>query len=565
MWHHPSIEEDDAESVASGHSFGTPQSLSPPGSPVSSPRGSPVPSLSPPSPISLPPPAAPASASAPAPASASAPAAPASASVPAPPASTVYTQWQLGHIANLLKVNSTEDIYNKDYREYNALQLDSTHTEGEKQVIYDLIEVLTFIYYSLYADKKDEKGPYLDSIIEEVINKKISFDADIKRTLNEKIETVKKQSIVDIPVSKKPSEIAVKEFKNIEVWVADYIKKHTITMDPKDNVKECTSKPCEFDVTGIKYKKMFSSGNNSDCMIHSILTASSPSFRKIKHQGDRDPIATEFRTNVFYKDSIKSVALVDPIGEIRRKQTNWKGKFLCYSPGLFLEAFQLGSFSDTYNFCVLMDELGQSYNIIADNAAKKTGIFLSNKGGGHFESVRRSIPIGTADPYLFTRHELLAIQLTKVNPKHANISSNKCNFLSYDIIEHTVTKVKYIVIELIFPEDLQARTVDCSSIRVITFLKDDKSKRTEQDILQIRSLDKFRTQEQYKNQSTEIPESEFKNYTIISRQIVDKDYNSRADKVLPVGAETGGKHKKNKNTRKHNAKKRPSKKSSRRR
>ena len=346
-------------------------------------------------------------------------------------------------------------------------------------------------------------------------------------------------------------------------------------MDPKDNVQECSSKPCIFEVNSVKYKNMYSSGSNSDCMIHSILTASSPSFRKIKNQSDRDTIATTFRKNVFYKDSIKSAALVDPIGEIRRKQTNWKGKFLCYIPGLYLEAFQLGSFSDTYNFCVLMNELGQTYNIIADNAAKKTGIFLSNKGGGHFESVRRYQQVGKNDPYLFTRDELLTIQSTKVNPKHRNIRSNLCMFIGYDIIEKSDTKIKYVVIERIFPVSQSAISVNCSSIRIVSLIKPDKTKITEKDILEIRALDTGKTKGEYIAKTTEIKDTEFENYNIISSEVVNKDFNSRASKIIEEPAVApavpnprktkGGNYKKNKKTRKHNAKKRPSKKSSRRR
>jgi hypothetical protein len=216
-----------------------------------------------------------------------------------------------------------------------------------------------------------------------------------------------------------------------------------------------------------------------------------------------------------------------------------------------------------------------TYNIIADNAAKQTGIFLSNEGGGHFESVRRYQQVGNNDPYLFTRNELLVIQQTQVDPKHRNIRSNPCTFIGYDIIEKLDTKIKYVVIERIFPVSQSAISVKCSSIRIVPLINQDNTKITENDILKIRALDTVKTQAEYIAKTTEIKENEFVNYNIISTELVNKDFNSRASKIVeapaaaPAGPNPrktkGGNYKKNKTTRKHNAKKRPSKKSSRRR
>jgi len=322
-------------------------------------------------------------------------------------------------------------------------------------------------------------------------------------------------------------------------------------MDSKDNVKVTGS----LTVDSVNYNVMFSSGSNSDCMIHSILTASSPSFRRIREQDDRYPIATLFRKNVFYSDSIKSAAAVDSKQEMDRKQKNWKSKFLCYTPGLYLEAFQLGTFSDTYNFCVLMNELDITYNIIADNASKQIGIFLANKGGGHFESVRRSTE-GKTDPYIFTRDELLAIQATKVDPRHKNTHSNPCEYKAFDLIENS-KKERFVVVEAIFPNS-QVK-VDCSGIRTIPFLKSDGTKVKLTDIAAIRDLDKFKTRAEYIAKTIEIKRPEFVNYTVISSEVKDGDFDARAS-VVPEVKTKGGNYRK---TKKNKAKK--SKKGTRRR
>ena len=437
---------------------------------------------------------------------------------------SIYTPWQTEKINKLLSVNTTQDIYNLDRSDFNALQADTSVSEKDKLPIYELLKILSRIYYSIYADTNEEKNTFLIDVKEYVYDS--LFHENIKQILLNKIESIETSPIKEFVEAKQPSEISNKSFSQINEWVKKYITKNKISCNPvKETIKHAVT-DYNFSINSINYTKMFSSGSNSDCMIHSLLTASSPSFRKIKSQGDKDTLATYFRKNVFYQDSIKHNIDTNPMNEIERKVKNWKGKFLCFTPGIYLESYQLGSFSDIYKFVVLINELNLTYNIISDNAEKKIGIFMANTGGGHFESFRRTKKIDNNDPYIFTRDELLEIQSSMVNPAQREISSNRCKFKNYDIIEHKTSKEKFVVINLIFPDQNPNQTyVSCSSIITVPLLKNDDSIISLAEILEIKKLDIIKTREKY-NEKTRIIKN-LSDYEVISREVEDKNFNER--------------------------------------
>ena len=435
------------------------------------------------------------------------------------------TPWQTKKINELLSVNTTQDIYNLDRSDFNALQADTSVSEENKLPIYELLKILSRIYYSIYADTNEEKNTFLIDVKAYVYDS--LFNESIKQILLEKIEIIETSPIKEFFEAKQPSEISNKSFSQINDWVKNYNTKNKISCDPEKETIDPAVTDYNFSINSINYTKMFSSGSNSDCMIHSLLTASSPSFRKIILQRDKDKLATYFRKNVFYQDSIKHNIDTNPMNEIERKVKNWKGKFLCFTPGIYLESYQLGSFSDIYKFVVLINELNLTYNIISDNIEKKLGIFMANIGGGHFESFRRTKKIDNNDPYIFTRDELLEIQSSMVNPAQREISSNRCNFKNYDIIEHKRKKEKFVVINLIFPDQNPNQTyVSCSSIITVPLLKNDDSIISLAEISKIKKLDNIRTREKY-NEKTRIIKN-LSDYEVISREVEDKNFNYRA-------------------------------------
>ena len=438
---------------------------------------------------------------------------------------SIYTPWQTEKINKLLSVNTTQDIYNLDRSDFNALQADTSVSEEDKLPIYELLKILSRIYYSIYADTDEEKNTFLFNV-KGYVDASL-FHKSIKQILLEKIKIIETSPIKEFDEAKQPSQISDKSFNEINEWVKKYITKNKISCNPvKETIKHAVT-DYNFSINSINYTKMFSSGSNSDCMIHSLLTASSPSFRKIKSQGDKDTLATYFRKNVFYQDSIKHNIDTNPMNEIERKVKNWKGKFLCFTPGIYLESYQLGSFSDIYKFVVLINELNLTYNIISDNIEKKLGIFMANTGGGHFESFCRTKKIDNNDPYIFTRDELLEIQSSMVNPAQREISSNRCTIKNYDIIEHKRKKEKFVVINLIFPDQKPNETyVSCSSIITVPLIKNDHSIISLDEISKIKKLDNIRTREEY-NEKTRIIKN-LSDYEVISREVEDKNFNYRA-------------------------------------
>jgi hypothetical protein len=437
---------------------------------------------------------------------------------------SIYTPWQTEKINKLLSVETTQDIYNLDRLDFNALQAETSVSEEDKLPIYELLKILSRIYYSIYADTNEEKNIFLNDVIV-YVNDSV-FHISIKQILLKKIKSIEDSSIQEFVEAKQPSQIINKSFSQINEWVEKYNKSNKLVCYAVKETIDSAVTDYNFSINSINYTKMFSSGSNSDCMIHSLLTASSPSFRKIISQHDKDKLATYFRKNVFYQDSIKRNIDTNPMNEIERKVKNWKGKFLCFTPGIYLEAYQLGLFSDIYKFVVLINELNLTYNIISDNAEKEIGIFMANTGGGHFESFRRTKKIDNKDPYIFTRDELLEIQSSMVNPAQREISSNRCKFKNYDIIEHNRTKEKFVVINLIFPDQKPNETyVSCSSIITVPLLKNDHSIISLAEILEIKELDNIEKRKDY-NKKTHIIDN-LKDYTIISREIIDKNFNER--------------------------------------
>jgi len=342
---------------------------------------------------------------------------------------TIYQRLS-ANINKLMTVDDIEKIYNFDKNDYNDI-LQTFPNVDEKQIIGFLIQYLSYIYYSLCASNKDEKSSFLDVTLI-LINENQNFNEDIKIKLRSKIEIVRNKDIQFNGISPE-SEIDNKKFSSIEEWVTKKIKSNKIPISLTDQViNENTS----FKINDVQYDVIQASGSNSDCLVNSILTSCSSSFRKITNIEDKNKIGTYFRKNVFYQDIIKKVKLPITKDNIKTYFINYKSKYLCHTPLIYLEVYQLGYFLDTYTRNALIKE-NKTYNIIGTSSKDNvSGIFLSNPRGGHFDSVSTD-----GSKYIFTYAELRLIQK---NAKKGTIELNNVLGLSEEQIKQQILAMKQI-------------------------------------------------------------------------------------------------------------------------
>ncbi len=129
-----------------------------------------------------------------------------------------------------------------------------------------------------------------------------------------------------------------------------------------------------------KWNRMESSGDNNDCLIHSFLTATCPTFRRYpkKH---KNTIARTFRTKVF------------PLLPEVQKHSEKAAILELVASEEFLTDREVGILAKTYtNILTFEPKIGSNPEkaVLHENPAKPKGAvyLISNRGNLHFESVK---------------------------------------------------------------------------------------------------------------------------------------------------------------------------------
>lgn len=179
-------------------------------------------------------------------------------------------------------------------------------------------------------------------------------------------------------------------FPNLE---KDIITKYSYSKEEEEQIQKDPS-PLEGD--GIE--NVYSSGNNSDCLVHSFLTNISPAFRRLS-QKDKNAYATQYRTQIFpsfYKN----------------KEEDATNQNLLHIPSAYLNDTHIQKLREAYNLNILViqstrfTEGGKDVYSSVEYFSKNPNrpyIIIYNRGNYHFTGMRH-----TADPkgFLFSREEI---------------------------------------------------------------------------------------------------------------------------------------------------------------
>ncbi len=189
-----------------------------------------------------------------------------------------------------------------------------------------------------------------------------------------------------------------------------------ITIDPIEQLDivsklVATDGPFPFDNPS-NYQRMTTSGNDLDCLIHSLLISCSETFRKIQLPG-RNKIASEFRRSEM-TDANGIETMLTLYKRLRRQSTNtptYNTEFDAQINDLksvnTLDTHIAGQFGEEYGIGVLIRDVGVWRWMGSDNFGVPF-IILYNPGNGHYESVSRvdASSGGTKNEYLFSRKEI---------------------------------------------------------------------------------------------------------------------------------------------------------------
>lgn len=238
----------------------------------------------------------------------------------------------------------------------------------------------------------------------------------------------------------------------IERWIA---------LKAKDmNKKEGATKPINtlkteelpHDSKGIftGFQRMVSSPNKNDCLIHSLLTSLSPTFRTLEKE-NKDLIASNFRREILWtllNDSKDTL----PYQFTKAHMDQMLAETRSYG---FLSDLHLRYLVNKYTFNVFFYELGaprtDPWHLLMPYDGSETAplIFLYNPGRNHFEAVRDPI----TDNYIFDLNFLKPFRNITVFTNQSAVNKEKglqrCPFIVWDVLKKKDTDELFVVVDQI--------------------------------------------------------------------------------------------------------------------
>jgi hypothetical protein len=173
-----------------------------------------------------------------------------------------------------------------------------------------------------------------------------------------------------------------KSIDDVESWVTAKVAELNLTIgdETKTTVREALT-PDEL-IGTTPLRRMTSSGTDNDCLVHSILTSVSQTFRKLD-KGPKDAIAGLFRRTVLVK-IYDALIKNNPKDDLKRIRED-----LLSTGNLDLDVAT--QFAKKYNINILLrdrarDDTPIPWTIINDNSGSKI-IIIYNPGKNHFEAV----------------------------------------------------------------------------------------------------------------------------------------------------------------------------------
>jgi hypothetical protein len=196
------------------------------------------------------------------------------------------------------------------------------------------------------------------------------------------------------------TKMAVDKLRALDKYVIGAATAKHIKIEPNDQVEikqPLGQGPFPFD-NPTDYQIMKSSGHENDCLVHSLLTSCSATFRKLSLDG-RNTIASEFRRTVLVllfdrllKQSQNTQTMNDELArnlaDLRIDKT--------------LDSYVAGQFGEEYGIGVLIQDRGNVWRLMGSPKFGVPFIILHNPGVNHYDSVR-CVNADKPSMYLFLR------------------------------------------------------------------------------------------------------------------------------------------------------------------
>ena len=237
------------------------------------------------------------------------------------------------------------------------------------------------------------------------------------------------------------------------------------------------------DYTFTDFRCMHSEGSNSDCLIHSFLTATCPAFRRLTSRyvsggrgTDKNEFATWFRDYVYPAMPAVQRQLTSEYVDMRNKTTTGLITHQrIFTPGTFLSDTDIGLLCEVYNQNIMsfqgpivVGEQSQDATVFTATAAGNPDtpfIIISNASGSHFEAVQTSegrytIPSDVANQIIFiineqgilqsiprgqsnvrdrTRRQIYAAKVALRRPPNATVNDRK-TFIAKMMASNTIRR-----------------------------------------------------------------------------------------------------------------------------
>lgn len=262
-------------------------------------------------------------------------------------------------------------------------------------------------------DEEEKKLALLQKEYNDITRKIDEIRKQVQGLVNNDVITLA-STAAPTPIPQKantPADIAVKaahSYEAIETWVKAKIREPNMISQRDIGTEEVNTYPVgnlrgipdkkgiddnllpDLQLSGgtANYQTMQTSGNDNDCLIHAILTALSPSFRRLTKVG-KDAIVTYFRRNILV--DIYNTLIAQRVAADETNNMEFYNSLRDLQIDINLDTHIAGQFGLWYKIGVFVrdrDKPQTKWNLEGEDKGDTPYIMIYNPGRNHFEAVR---------------------------------------------------------------------------------------------------------------------------------------------------------------------------------
>ena len=353
-------------------------------------------------------------------------------------------------MSKIIKVTGKKGTYNVTIKDNNITIKD----DSNKSYIMHLQKSPSYPLQSNQTSipiKKEDVMVKENSVPEVSVPEQVAPEVEVSES---KEESKSKVKITDMLQHIYDNLMEAKNHNAIGDWVSSYSNLYDMPFSDANEtgvVKPLTNEEYPLPLNSTKkdsfngFTRMYSSGNNNDCLIHAIFNSLSSIFRQLS-QNDKDTVADYFRRNVF-------TSIIEQSNDINGFDENQKKEMVAQlKSNAFLTDQHIKFIVNKYNINAYVFDLGRNWNLIRPITTKSDYvIIIYNPGAGHYESVKSN-----NDFYLFSKafiENFVGFENSNPNEiveelKRINMIASKPKFKEGDSIKYNNnTQYKVIKVE----------------------------------------------------------------------------------------------------------------------